>query len=425
MRYERRIFTVLLLFQQSLILSFQLNFPILKRTKGAYKKVTFELKLINENFYDYHDGPDGDGDGDGDGGGDGGGDGDGDDYIDADKLVDWREFRMNLARTVTSSGKNNWSSQKKKSISKENEVLLRIQSESLAEECMAGVWAHEVSHPEVGGLVIRMPLEVEVYRSKKIPSAGEELRNFIKKGEKVELWYRKAHTLCEKEIQKITAYAENGQIDASKISEVSNEFLQMYLDNQETWQEVCLVVDRNNSGGTASALVLNRPMAYKLTENLGLLILEGVLNDEKSPRSCVSVDMLMEAFGEECAVYVGGPDAQGESATLLHGFKDLPGAVEIAPGCNIFIGGIDHAIKGVKDGKYKPLDFRFFIGKHEFKNRQLDKQCILGKYQPIACSRPVVLKQCISLPTPLYYEVMELCGGELERISLLEQKKRN
>jgi len=183
---------------------------------------------------------------------------------------------MNLAQTETPSDeKDVRSSPQKKSISKENEAMLKSQSETLVEEYTDGIWAHEISQPEVGGLVIRMPLEVEIYRSTENSSAGEELRNSMKEGERVEFWYRKAQILCEREIQKITTYAENGQIDASKISEVSNEFLQMYLNNQETWQEVCLVMDKNNVDGTASALVLNRPMAFQLTENLGLLFLKG------------------------------------------------------------------------------------------------------------------------------------------------------
>jgi len=348
-------------------------------------------------------------------------------YCGTESLGDWRKFRMNLARAESLSPKEDVrSSSRKKYVSTENEAILIGQSEILAEEYISGIWAHEVSQPEAGGLIIRMPLEVEIYRSSRDSSAGEKLRSSMQEGEKVERWYRKAQILCEKEIQKITTHAENGQIDASKLSEVSNEFLQMYLDNQETWQEVCLVMNRNSLGGTVSTLVLNRPMAFKLTENLGLLILQGAgANKFSIATNSSSVEQLMEAFGEECAVYVGGPDAQGEPATLLHGFKDIPGAIELSPGSNIYTGGIDHAIQGVLDGKYKPLDFRFFIGKHEFTNRHLDALCTLGKYQPIACARPIVLKQCISLPTPLYHEVMELCGGELGRISHLEQTKRN
>ena len=113
---------------------------------------------------------------------------------------------------------------------------------------------------------------------------------------------------------------------------------------------------------------------------------------------------------------------------------------------------------GVLSGKYKPLDFRFFIGHTRYAKGQLEDAVVKGKYQPIACSRPLVLKQCIQLPTPLWHEgkeaarvqlcvhdswfhsppphtiiyllvrecilVLEFCGGELKEISKLELAKR-
>ena len=55
----------------------------------------------------------------------------------------------------------------------------------------------------------------------------------------------------------------------------------------------------------------------------------------------------------------------------------------------------------------------------------LDVAVILGKYQPMACSRSVVLKQCIALPKPLWNEINELCGGLRKDISELEMLKRD
>lgn len=123
------------------------------------------------------------------------------------------------------------------------------------------------------------------------------------------------------------------------------------------------------------------------------------------------------------------------------------------------------AIDGVLSGKYKPLDFRFFIGHTRYAKGELEDAVSKGKYQPIACSRPLVLKQCIQLPKPLWHEgkkggcfciilknefvcchiplhtqnsyctntffylqmhslVLEFCGGELKEISKLELSKR-
>jgi hypothetical protein len=61
---------------------------------------------------------------------------------------------------------------------------------------------------------------------------GKKLRASIEDGDRVALWYRKAQILCEQEMRKIASMAEDGQIDAARLGEDSNEFLQMYLDNQ-------------------------------------------------------------------------------------------------------------------------------------------------------------------------------------------------
>ena len=90
-----------------------------------------------------------------------------------------------------------------------------------------------------------------------------------------------------------------------------------------------------------------------------------------------------------------------------------------------FKGGLEAAMDGILSGKYKPLDFRFIVGNTKYIGGDLDAAVVAGKYQPVACSRPLVLKQCIQLPKPLYHEVLEFCGGELREISKLELSKRD
>ena len=51
------------------------------------------------------------------------------------------------------------------------------------------------------------------------------------------------------------------------------------------------------------------------------------------------VERFVRAFGEEAAVYLGGPDQQQAPGLLIHGFP-LPGAVEISPGTRIYTGGV-------------------------------------------------------------------------------------
>ena len=67
---------------------------------------------------------------------------DDDGYIDTEELGDWRKFRMNLAETGTPSDKKTTEAPRK-SVSKENEEVLRSQSNFLADEYETGMWAHE------------------------------------------------------------------------------------------------------------------------------------------------------------------------------------------------------------------------------------------------------------------------------------------
>ncbi len=257
-------------------------------------------------------------------------------------------------------------------------------------------------------MVVRLPLEMELYRNHKHSITGRRLRKQLE-GEQVEMgiWYARAKKMVEDGMKKIARQADGmGQIDATRLTEDSTELLSLFLDNQETWQEVCLVIEQ--SGGNAKTLVLNRPMAFKLTENLGKLVLNGAFMTKDDIKLVERRDLLrfMMAFSSECAVYVGGPDDQGESAIMIHGIQDLPGAQEISPGSNIFRGGIDAAVEGVLEGKFSPLEFRFFVGCHNYEESALDVAVRLGKYQPVACARSVALKQCISLPKPLWHEGM-------------------
>ena len=72
---------------------------------------------------------------------------DDDDFIDTDSLGDWRTFRRNLAldSSLESTETSKPEATKTKSVSKENEELLKSQNKKLAEEYLTGVWAHETS----------------------------------------------------------------------------------------------------------------------------------------------------------------------------------------------------------------------------------------------------------------------------------------
>ena len=304
--------------------------------------------------------------------------------------------------------------------------------------------------------MVRMPLEVEIFRNHKHSLTGRLLRKqskvLLNEGSTAQQYYHQAANLVQEEMLKIAESADTaGHIDASALSDQSADLLTLYLDNQETWQEVCLVlqddekkkktsqkdtkaarVDKSTSSHKQT-VVLNRPMSLKLTHNLALLVLYGVQEmkqednndaDETLAKNETMLKFLL-AFGQECAVYIGGPDRQDEPALLLHGFADVEGAKEIGSGTGLYCGGLPAVVEGVLRGKYRALDFKFFVGRHEYPDSSLDVSVLLGKYQPVACARSLALKQCLSLPKPLWHEVLELCGGELTEISNLELLKRD
>ncbi|KAL9185107.1 hypothetical protein ACHAXT_002884 [Thalassiosira profunda] len=391
-----------------------------------------------------------------------------------------------VASVATSTSQ---SAARPKSVSKKNEELLNAQNAALAEEYLNGVWAHEAAVPEVGGLVCRLPLEAEIYRNphsaihqklqslldsddydrteSPIPdslssaastggaaSADVSAQGTISRSSedsacedddaspltpsfaKTVFWYRGAEKLLKEELLKITSNANtNGRIEANDLDDASLELLQMYMQHQATWQEVCLVIEKDEKTGCSKTVTINRPMAFKLSESMGRLVLMGAYQAEKGGGAVnkqesngvetQNVVKFLGAFENQCGVYVGGPDDMDQPAVMVHGIDDLPGAVEVSPGTGIYTGGLEAAMDGVLAGKYKPLDFRFFIGHTKYEGAKLDEAVRLGQYQPVACSRPLVLKQCIQLPKPLWHEVLEFCGGELKEISKLELAKRD
>ena len=364
------------------------------------------------------------------------------------------------ATTSTSTDASAANTRQRKSVSKRNESLLKSQNAELYKEYETGVWAHEAPAPEVGGLLCRLPLEAEIYRNAKYSPVGQKLQAILEKeddggdnklsqdnkdgddtglgsspgvsfsllGAKTLYWYRKARKLIEEETNKVTAGAVGGEIDASALPKESIDFLNLYLNHQDTWQEVCLVAEKNEENGMASTLVLNRPMAFSLSDSIARLILFGAYKNDLGPEEMEILVKFSIAFDKEIYCYLGGPDELEKSACVVHGIADLKGSKEIAPNTGIYLGhreSIEAAVHSIMQGMHSPSDFRFFVGKHRYLDGRLDLECVLGKYQPIACSRALALKQCKALPKPLFHEVMELVGGEMAELSKLELMKRD
>ena len=466
----------------------------------------------------------------------------------ASSLEDWRKFRASLIASEQKGDdddddkiENNNNTNAKESLPSnnrnENEELLKRQNKALANEYKSGVWAHTIPDAEIGGLLCRLPIEIELLwgttrastttsmttgNPAEDDSAGSNNQNYWK--EKLEILLTMepmpspsasdgissssgkeqamtvllkhkmamADRMITRELELLTSQAMNGILNPNDVEANSRSLLLKYLRYKETWQEVCLVLSNTD------ALVINRPISTNINKPLAKLLLEGSdnnpsLNKKKSEEedaeaaSLVNypfdfLDKFVQAFGRNGVVYKGGANDQTKPALLIHGIADLKGATELAPGTGIFMGGLEAAVEGVLEGKYQPLEFRFFLGRHRFTSvagaRTNDDDEITalaslvadGAYQPIACARSLALKQCLGLPKPLWHEgnrnlfllvfflvplvalslfelmivsisfvvvvvsfvglpwiyglVLELCGGELKCISDIELSKR-
>ena len=126
-----------------------------------------------------------------------------------------------------------------------------------------------------------------------------------------------------------------------------------------------------------------------------MLLLQGNTGSGAGSFSYDFADKVVQAFGKEAGVYLGGSDLADEPAMLIHGIPDLPGARELAPGTNIFCGGWEAAVDGVLNDRYKPLDFRFFIGRQSYDPKENPQRGNLfgkiqqGSYIACACARSI------------------------------------
>jgi len=158
-------------------------------------------------------------------------------------------------------------------VSRKNEELLQSQNKELANEYLSGIWAHEVSEPEVGGLVCRLPLEAEIWRSKTRSEIGRKLQDSLTSDEsKPGAWYKAAQNLIEKELKKMADKAQNGKIDPRDLKPDAMELLRMVAENQENWQQVGLILERSTS---TKVVTINRPLSLKLSEDLAKFLLFG------------------------------------------------------------------------------------------------------------------------------------------------------
>jgi len=355
----------------------------------------------------------------------------------------WRDFRAQLVSgglklTTDSEGPAiDAPTFSRPTVAPGNERLLREQSQALWNEYINGAWAHQ-SPLEAGGLLCRQPLAAQLVHNMRRGQGlgsrwGDKLRErflaelpepeegrsreelFTAWSRNTNYCYRLAESLIGEALEGMMEKASDGQLDARRLTDAERELLVMYGREQETWQSVCLVLRTAPGSIAAEAVAINRPIARGVDEDLARLLLGGRRSppsDERLSARCAS------AFGQEAAVYLGGPERHEEAALCIHGFGELAGAEEVAPGTRIYTGGAAAAIEGVLDGAFSPLDFRWFVGCYTGLSSET------GDWTSMACARPIALKQCLGLPKPLWHEVMELAGGDSAAISRMELLKR-
>jgi len=354
---------------------------------------------------------------------------------------EWRAFRAKLVAGGLPGTQDTEQSdpQERRQVAPANEELLSKQNKDLYKEYLEGAWAHAAALPEAGGLMLRRPFSVELVQEmeasdpsywarklrerleEEVPEGDEEERRRLTEQFKANpaYMYRLAETLVANGLKELPApeIGDDGQISPGfeRITPETRELLVKYATAQDAWQEVLLVLEADGVSNVAqSAVVINRPLARSCNVQTAQRLLNGA--GAQASATDQFIVSFLEAFGEDCAIYLGGPDDTDQPALLVHGL-DLPGTKEVAPGTRIFTGGVEAAVKAVLDDIASPLDFRWIIGRR--------RDVASGpQWMPCACARPVALKQCLGLPKPLFHEVLELCGGPNAALSRMELIKR-
>ena len=172
---------------------------------------------------------------------------------------------------------------------------------------------------------------------------------------------------------------------------------------EELWQAVVLLTKMSNDNDHIEGLVLNRPT--------GLTMKRLPLMDAATGRH----SRLCNSFQDE-RVYFGGRSHQ-ELVQMVHGYSDIhqmDRTRAIRPG--VYLGekaeSFDAACDAVEQHSRLQSGFKFFCGRLEWNFNGLRSELESGTWYCAACSRTLILKQCLSLPVPLWCETLRLMGGD-------------
>ena len=238
-----------------------------------------------------------------------------------------------------------------------NEALARAQSPSLSDLLTEPSWAHPIGAPEVGSLLLRLPLEVQLcvakdsYWGRKLRdfAAAERTRAAMAEGREKGLaasemqagdrggedgapdvdgdgatssWnevllYRVATRFLRRELQRI---AQKGTVDGQgrllldprTLGDADKALLDMHQKYLLTWQEVVLVT-KHDAGDSSDGVVINRPAATESTRELSAA-LAAALEPETDDVSTCDAEAFQRAFGPRLAAYVGKPQPKAAPA---------------------------------------------------------------------------------------------------------------
>ena len=156
-------------------------------------------------------------------------------------------------------------------------------------------------------------------------------------------------------------------------------------------ETVIFLLEHSTSGGSVG-LILNRPTILSLSKTM--------LRDEQGESS------LRRNFGDS-RLYCGGSHKQ-EIISILHKY-DSVGGTEVIPG--VWLGGHAAANTAVENGECDKIGFKFFSGCEMWRPGELQREIDEGLWYSASSNKAMILKQCLSLPVPLWAEVMCLMGG--------------
>ncbi len=80
-------------------------------------------------------------------------------------------------------------------------------------------------------------------------------------------WYRGIERLLQRECMAIMSKARSpdSRLDPNFLGMESLELLQLYMDHQNAWQEVCLMIERDERTSRLVTVIINRLMTFKLS----------------------------------------------------------------------------------------------------------------------------------------------------------------